>query len=189
LRLQEIIVRPVCVHEESFFQEYMESQHYLGSLPKIGNTFWYVALFEGEWVALLSFSAAALKCAVRDAWIGWSFRHQYDRLNLIANNSRFLILPNFHHKNLASRVLSLIHRRIQDDWRKLLAIRFYCWRPLLIRPVIKAQSTRRQTGNFLALPRGINVSVRVTAPHGIFPKKCLSFLFNAIRADFYLFLC
>ena len=94
----------------------MQCYHYLGALPKIGNTVWYVASWDDEWVALLSFSAAALKCGVRDRWIGWDFRHQYDRLNLIANNSRFLILPHHHHKNLASRVLSLCQRRIQGDW-------------------------------------------------------------------------
>ncbi|WP_370867374.1 Druantia anti-phage system protein DruA [Nitrosomonas sp.] len=42
-------------------------------------------------LALLSFSAPALKCSARDEWIGWSCCHQYDRLNLVANNSRFLI--------------------------------------------------------------------------------------------------
>lgn len=118
LRIKEVVVRSASVSEEYSFQELMQSHHYLGALPKIGNTLWYVALFDGKWVALLSFSAAALKCAVRDAWIGWKFRHQYDRLNLVANNSRFLILPDCHHKNLASRVLSLIQRRIQSDWLK-----------------------------------------------------------------------
>ena len=46
----------------------MQSHHYLGALPKIGNTLWYVATWEGEWLALLSFSAAALKCGARDRW-------------------------------------------------------------------------------------------------------------------------
>ena len=32
-----------------------------------------------EWVTLLSFSAAALKIAVRDRWIGWSYRQQRAR--------------------------------------------------------------------------------------------------------------
>ena len=99
----------------------MQTHHYLGSLPKIGNTVWYIAHWNDEWVALLSFSAAALKCGARDRWIGWNYRHQYDRLNLIANNSRFLILPNHHHKNLASKVLSLCQRRIQADWLKRFA--------------------------------------------------------------------
>lgn len=116
MQLQDVEVRPVHAAEESRFQRLMELDHYLGALPKIGNTLWYVAVWQGQWLALLSFSAAALKCAARDAWIGWDFRHQFDRLNLIANNSRFLILPQWHIPNLASRVLSLCQRRIQRDW-------------------------------------------------------------------------
>jgi hypothetical protein len=94
----------------------MQAHHYLGSLPKIGNTIWYVATVAGQWHALLSFSAPALKCSARDDWIGWGYRHQYDRLNLLANNSRFLILPEHHAKNLASQILSRCKRRIQQDW-------------------------------------------------------------------------
>ena len=94
----------------------MQTHHYLGALPKIGNTIWYVATAQDQWLALLSFSAAALRCAARDDWIGWGYRHQFDRLNLVANNSRFLILPEHHQKNLASRILSLCRRRIQQDW-------------------------------------------------------------------------
>lgn len=98
------------------FQSLLDEHHYLGSLPKIGHTLRYVATFEGHWLAVLSFSAAARKCAVRDNWIGWNFRYQYDRLHLIANNSRFLILPEHHYRNLASRILSLCEQRISNDW-------------------------------------------------------------------------
>jgi hypothetical protein len=96
----------------------MQRHHYLGALPKIGHTIWYIATVEDQWLALLSFSAPALKCYARDEWIGWDYRHQYDRLNLVANNSRFLILPRHHHKNLASQILSHCKRRIQQDWLK-----------------------------------------------------------------------
>ncbi len=41
----------------------------------------------------------------------------YDRLHLIANNSRFLILPAWHVANLASRVLALCERRVSGDWQ------------------------------------------------------------------------
>ena len=116
LNLSQIIVRPVLPVEEFHYQDLMQSHHYLGALPKIGNTIWYVATRNDEWIALLSYSAAALKCGVRDNWIGWGFRHQYARLHLIANNSRFLILPQHHHKNLCSKILSLCKRRIQQDW-------------------------------------------------------------------------
>lgn len=96
----------------------MQTHHYLGSLPKIGETLWYVAIWRSQWVALLSFSASALKCAARDCWIGWNFRHQYDRLKLIVNNSRFLILPDWHIPNLGSRILSVCQKRLDTDWQQ-----------------------------------------------------------------------
>jgi len=109
-------VHPVDPSQEHEFQRLMQAHHYLGSLPKIGNTIWYVATVAGQWQALLSFSAPALKCSARDEWIGWGYRHQYDRLNLLANNSRFLILPDHHTKNLASQILSRCKQRIKQDW-------------------------------------------------------------------------
>ena len=94
LNLPEILVRPVRSMEEPSFQKLMQEHHYLGALPKISEVLWYVATFADKWVALLSFSAAALKCSARDRWIGWDFRHHYDRLKLLTNNSCFLILPD-----------------------------------------------------------------------------------------------
>lgn len=117
MKLQEITLQPVQPGEQKHFQSLMAAHHYLGALPKIGHTLWYVARYRNEWLALLSFSAAAWKCAARDQWIGWRYRHQYDRLHLIANNSRFLILPGCHYPNLASRVLALCEKRIAQDWR------------------------------------------------------------------------
>lgn len=118
LNLREALVRPVLPSEERCFQERMQAYHYLGALPKIGETLWYAASWRDEWVALLTFSAAAWKCAVRERWIGWDFRHQYDRLHLVTNNSRFLILPQYHIPNLASRILSLCQKRLCTDWQE-----------------------------------------------------------------------
>jgi len=117
LNLSELIVRPVRPSEESRFKDLMQKHHYLGALPKIGETLWHVAVWRDQWAALASFSAAALKCSARDRWIGWNFRLQYDRLNLVTNNSRFLILPDWHFPNLASRVLSLCRKRLPNDWQ------------------------------------------------------------------------
>jgi hypothetical protein len=92
--LKQVTVRPVEVSEEPQYQGVMQQYHYLGALPKISNTIWYIATCDDHWLGLLSFSASALKCSARDRWIGWGHRLQYDRLHLVANNSRFLILPN-----------------------------------------------------------------------------------------------
>ena len=116
--LREVVVEPVAAADESRYQRLMQAHHYLGALPKIGETQWYVARWRREWVALIGFSAPALKCRARDAWIGWDFRVQYDRLHLVTDNSRFLILPGWHRPNLASRLLSLCERRLVSDWPK-----------------------------------------------------------------------
>ena len=118
LNLGEIFVRHLRPFEEQRYQELMQEHHYLGSLPKIGETLWYIAAWRDQWVAFLSFSASALKCAARDRWIGWNFYHQYDWLKLIVNNSRFLILPDWHIPNLGSRILSLCQRRLNTDWQR-----------------------------------------------------------------------
>jgi hypothetical protein len=46
LNLQEVIVRPVFRSEELKFQKLMAEHHYLGALPKIGETIWYVATWQ-----------------------------------------------------------------------------------------------------------------------------------------------
>lgn len=117
LNLSEIFVRLVQPSEEHFFKELMRKHHYLGFLPKISETLWYVACHGNHWVALLSFSAPALKCSARDRWIGWDYRYQYDRLKLLTNNSRFLILPDWHFPNWASRILALCQKRLPADWQ------------------------------------------------------------------------
>jgi hypothetical protein len=117
--LLNVFVRSVRPLEEPHFQKLMQQHHYLGAVPKISETLWYVATFDDQWIALLSFSAAALKCSPRDRWIGWNFRHRYDRLKLLTNNSRFLILPEWHWPNLASRILSLCQKRLPADWQAI----------------------------------------------------------------------
>lgn len=117
MNLKEILIQPVGRSEEQRYQDLMQEHHYPGRLPKISETLWYIALWQDQWIALLSFSAAAWKCAARDQWIGRDSRHQYDRLKLLANNSRFLILPDWHLPNLGSRVLSLCQKRLPADWQ------------------------------------------------------------------------
>jgi hypothetical protein len=97
----------------------MSQHHYLGFKSLVGESIRYVAELQSRWLALLGWSAAALKCQPRDAWIGWSQAIQWRRLHLIVNNSRFLILPGVHIPNLASKILSLNLHRLADDWQHI----------------------------------------------------------------------
>jgi hypothetical protein len=67
-------------------------------------------------VVLLSWAAAALRMEARDQWPDWCREQKMDRLKFIANNWRFLILPEHRKPNLASRILSLNLKRLSNDW-------------------------------------------------------------------------
>ena len=45
MQRRDVLVRPVLPEETERFQELMQEHHYLGRLPKIGETLWYVALW------------------------------------------------------------------------------------------------------------------------------------------------
>ena len=96
----------------------MEAHHYLQNSQLVGERLRYVAVFDGEWLALLSWSAAAYHLKDRDAWVGWSTSQRRRRLALIANNSRFAILPGVDCPNLATRVLALNLARLSADWER-----------------------------------------------------------------------
>lgn len=115
--IRDIQVRPIFGFERDRWDALIRRHHYLGLKSMVGKTMRYVAVFEDCWLALLGWQAAALKSKPRDQWIGWPPVIQYQRLHLIANNTRFLILPDLHIKNLASRVLSLNLKRLSSDWR------------------------------------------------------------------------
>ncbi len=113
--LSEVAVDIVAAEDEARFRDLMQTHHYLGAVPGMGETVRYVAHHRGRWLALAVFSAPALKCRARDRWIGWDRSVQFGRLHLVTNNSRFLNLPGAE-RNLGSRVLSLCTRRLVRDW-------------------------------------------------------------------------
>jgi len=116
--LDGIIVRPVRHEERARWRQLMQTHHYLGLRSIVGQSLWYVALFQEQWVALLGWGAAALKCAPRDTWIGWSSALRFRRLHLLANNARFLVLSEWRRRNVASRVLALNCKRLSQDWER-----------------------------------------------------------------------
>jgi hypothetical protein len=117
--LREVKVRLLAENEVGQFNFYLERQHYLESSRFAGQSLRYVAEVQGQWVALLTFSAAALHLKGRERLIGWSARQRARRLGLVANNSRFLVLPERQrYPNLASRVLGLVLRRLSVDWQE-----------------------------------------------------------------------
>ena len=110
-----LITEPV---DRRRFQSLLAQHHYLGRLKPVGEQMYYAAVDgQGDWLALLLFSAAAKHLKHRDQWIGWTRCQRDRRLSLVVNNSRFLILPECSVPNLGSRVLRLALDRLSDDWQ------------------------------------------------------------------------
>ena len=115
--LSRAAIRLLHEHERTEFDRLLEEKHYLHTSTLTGESLRYVAELDGQWVALLAFSAASLHLKAREKWIRWSPRQRARRLGLIVNNSRFLVLLDRHRlPNLASRVLGLCLRRLSADW-------------------------------------------------------------------------
>lgn len=85
-------------------------------------------------LGVLGWGASAWKVAPRDRWIGWTEGQRQERLHLIVNNARFLILPWVRCQNLASWVLSQCARRLPLDWE-----RRYAYRPVLLETFVERQ--------------------------------------------------
>ena len=116
--LRQVVVRPLEPRELAPWQEAMVRFHYLKSARIVGEVMRYVAEVEGRWLALLGWGTAALKSRHRKAFVGWDEKTKYQRLHLVANNVRFLILPWVRAPHLASRVLSRNLRRLSADWQE-----------------------------------------------------------------------
>ena len=124
--LRRLEVRPILPAEYPRWCALMREHHYLGFVRAARERILYVATCDGKWVALLCWMTAAQHVRCRDKWIGWDSVAKQNRLKLVANNSRFLVLDPFRIKNLASRVLALNLQRLSGDWQK------FCGHPILL---------------------------------------------------------
>lgn len=117
--LQEVSVRLIERSERARHDQLMEKEHYLGNANAVGQVLRYVAEYEGQWVAALTFCSASLHLKPRDRLLNWSAQEVTQRRHLIAQNSRFLILPSTGRwPNLASRILKLVCQRLSGDWEE-----------------------------------------------------------------------
>ena len=68
--LERVTVRLIESWERERYDLLLEEKHYLKSARLGGRTLRYVAEVDGQWVALLAFSAPALNIKAREKWVG-----------------------------------------------------------------------------------------------------------------------
>lgn len=123
--------------DSDLWREYIHRYHYLGYTPLPGAQLRYTARANGNPVAFLGFGAAAWSTAPRDTFIGWTHQQRQQNLHLIVNNARFLVLPWIKSKNLASKLLSMVAKRLAGDWQTR-----YGYRPVLIETFVETDRFR-----------------------------------------------
>jgi hypothetical protein len=126
--------------DHDWFRELIGRYHYLGYRVPFGAHLRYLAFVSEPRravVAALQISSPAWRLAVRDRWIGWDEATRKENLQRVVGNSRFLVLPWVRVKNLASRLLSVLARRVAEDWQARYAIR-----PLLMETMVDASRFR-----------------------------------------------
>jgi len=163
--LSMLVVRPVRMDEKARWRELMANHHYLGFSKTAGESVLYVAELEGRWVGLLAWTSAALHVGVREDWIGWDDVARRSRLNHVANNSRFLILPDISIKNLASKILSVNTERLSSDWET-----FYGHPIFLVETFVdpeRFQGTCYRAAGWIAIGKTLGFS-RIPIPTGFY---------------------
>lgn len=110
-----------------WFDGLLAGHHYLGAGRSVGDYLRQVVEVDGKAVALLVWGPACYALKDRDLWISWSANQRLERLKLIVQNRRFLLLrQKGESPNLASQAMGAALRALPEQWRQR-----FGYRPLL----------------------------------------------------------
>ena len=122
-----MVIRVPSADELAWFDGLLADHHYLGAGRPVGDYLRQVVDLDGKAVALLVWGPACYALKDRDLWISWSASQRLERLKLIVQNRRFLVLAKKGESpNLASQALGAALRALPEQWRQ-----HFGYRPLL----------------------------------------------------------
>src|ERR1035437_7068578 len=91
-KTETIAVRQASAEHVAWFDGQLREHHYLGAGRAVGDYLRQIVFLRGQPAALLVWGPACYALKDRDLWIGWSANHRVERLKLIVQNRRFLVL-------------------------------------------------------------------------------------------------
>lgn len=113
--------------ELAWFDGLLADKHYLGAGRAVGDYLRQVIELDGRPAALLVWGPACYALKDRDQWIGWSTVQRLERLKLVVQNRRFLLLSEKGQSpNLASQAMGAALRALPSQWHER-----FGYRPLL----------------------------------------------------------
>ncbi|MGO8930027.1 MAG: ISAs1 family transposase [Limisphaerales bacterium] len=115
--LREMTLKPLVSRKDiQKCDQILTEHHYLHSAKLVGEQLRYAVTWQGQWLAVATWSAPALHLKARDRYIGWTEEQRRQRLALVVNNSRLYVLPECHYPNPVSRFMKLMLGRLSSDW-------------------------------------------------------------------------
>jgi hypothetical protein len=122
-----LAVESVSAGETEWFDQQMADSHYLGAGRSVGDYLRQVVKVRGRVAALLVWGPACYALKDRDRWISWSATQRVERLKLIVQNRRFLLMgEKGQWPNLASQAMGAALRALPGQWKEK-----FGYRPLL----------------------------------------------------------
>ena len=113
--------------EVAWFDGLLADKHYLGAGRPVGDYLRQVVEVDRKAVALLVWGPACYALKDRDQWISWSTVQRLERLKLIVQNRRFVVLADKGQSpNLASQAMGAALRALPGQW-----LERFGYRPLL----------------------------------------------------------
>ena len=113
--------------EVPLFDGLLADKHYLGAGRPVGDYLRQVVEVDGKVAALLVWGPACYALKDRDQWISWSTIQRLERLKLIVQNRRFLVVADKGQSpNLASQAMGAALRALPGQW-----LERFGYRPLL----------------------------------------------------------
>lgn len=103
-------------HDEPLWNYLMYTYHYKSYRIIVGAHLKYMAYLDTRPIACLAWNSSVFRILDRDVFIGWDQESRSKNIGLVANNSRFLILPWVRIKNLASHLLAISAKTLSRDW-------------------------------------------------------------------------
>lgn len=122
-----ISVRLASAEQTEWFDGQLGQHHYLGAGQPVGDYLRQIVEIDHQPVALLVWGPACYALKDRDLWISWSASQRIERLKLVVQNRRFLLLTDKGQApNLASQALGAALRALPEQWGER-----FGYRPLL----------------------------------------------------------
>jgi len=101
------------------FEKLLQEKHPQQAPKRVGHEVRMVVEQDGDWVGLLLWTSACQRLQDRDEWIGWTNAQRAQRLKLVVQLRRYLLLhASGTRPNLASEALAAAVRALPVMWKE-----------------------------------------------------------------------